>query len=247
MIIAAAVTDKGKHRITNQDSVFCSVEPVGGLPSLFVVADGMGGEKAGDYASSSFIDEFVRLIRSDGKSRNTLGILRHAVENANLKLYMESCSDPDREGMGTTLVCAVVDYPDMLVANVGDSRLYLLSDTIKQITRDHSYVQEMVDKGLMHRDSSEYRDKKNFITRAIGIGMRVDEDYFDIRLNDGETVLICSDGLTDMVDDSDILKIVRGADSLQKAAEQLVEAANANGGRDNISVVLFRNDSGGEK
>ena len=237
---AVALTDRGKVRMNNEDTVFCSTNPVGNLPNLFVVADGMGGAKAGDYASSSVISELVRLISADKKNKTHNEIMRHAIDNANMKLYMDSCSNPDYSGCGTTLVTAVIDDGVLYVSNIGDSRLYIINNHhIEQITRDHSYVEEMVQLGRMKRGSKDYKEKKNIITRAIGVEKTVKIDFFEFDTDPTDKVLLCSDGLSNMIDDKQIFKLVNKAADIEGAAKALIAAANDNGGRDNISAVLI--------
>ncbi len=239
-MLVLAQTDKGRIRTTNQDTIYCSKKQVGRLPNLFVVADGMGGASAGDYASSSLVQELVRLVRADERDNINI-VMRHAIDNANLKLYMDSLSDPSLSGMGSTLVTAVfdLDAATLYITNVGDSRLYRISDSIKQLTRDHSYVAEMVKAGMMSGESEEYREKKNLITRAVGVAAAVETDFFEVGIRTGDRFLLCTDGLTNMLDDDDILRIVRSNDDIGDTVQALIDEANAHGGRDNISVILI--------
>ena len=199
----------------------------------------MGGANAGDYASSSLIQELVRLIRAD-KDEDISLIMRHAIDNTNLKLYMDSVSDPALSGMGSTLVTAVFDLDSatLYVTNVGDSRLYRIDSGITQITRDHSYVAEMVEAGVIDDESDEYREKKNLITRAVGVASSVEPDFFEIGLHTDDIYLLCTDGLTNMLEDDDILRIIRACPDMDTAVQSLIDEANVRGGRDNISVIL---------
>ena len=238
-MLALAQTDRGRVRTTNQDTIYCSGKQVGKLPNLFAVADGMGGANAGDYASSSLIQELVRLIRADEDDDISL-IMRHAIDNTNLKLYMDAVSDPALSGMGSTLVTAVFDLDSatLYVTNVGDSRLYRIDSGITQITRDHSYVAEMVEAGVIDDESDEYREKKNLITRAVGVASGVEPDFFEIGLHTDDMYLLCTDGLTNMLEDDDILRIIRSCPDMDTAVQSLIDEANVRGGRDNISVIL---------
>lgn len=231
-------TDTGRIRRMNQDAIFVSSDQVGPLSNLFIVADGMGGHKAGDFASRFVIQTMVRSIEACRDS-NPVTILRKAVERTNALLFEEAKSNPDREGMGSTLVAATLEKNVMYVANVGDSRLYLLREDLSQITRDHSLVEEMVSLGKMERDSESYRQQKNIITRAVGIGRTVQADLFEVPLEECDCVLMCSDGLTNMVEDSGISRILKTTDTLEEKTRNLIEAANGNGGRDNIAVILI--------
>lgn len=177
-------TDTGRVRKSNQDSIFLSETPVGPLSNLFMVADGMGGHKAGDFASRFVVDTMVRCMGLY-KSDSPVTALRKAIEKTNELLFLEAQRDPDREGMGSTLVAATVDQDTMYVANVGDSRLYLFRDGLSQITRDHSLVEEMVSLGKLERNSESYRSQKNIITRAVGIRPAVTADFFEVSLKKG--------------------------------------------------------------
>ncbi len=235
---AYALTDVGRVRAMNQDYIYSSPEAVGTLPNLFLVADGMGGHKAGDFASRYMVENLVvYLNRSRGK--NVVGQLKNAIDQVNRGLYEESLNNEELNGMGCTLVAAVVEDDLLYVANVGDSRLYLIhGDLIHQVTRDHSYVEEMVALGQMDRDSQAYNRQKNIITRAMGISASVDTDFFEVNLEAGDYFLLCSDGLSNMVDNREICRIVSGPGTLKEKAESLIREANMRGGSDNIAVVL---------
>lgn len=235
---AYAQTDTGRVRKINQDSVFASVDPVGPLSNLFIVADGMGGHKAGDFASKFVAESMVRYLEN-AKGLNAVAAMRMAIERTNYMLYEEGKKDPDKSGMGSTLVAAAVMQNTLYVANVGDSRLYLLRDQLLQVTRDHSLVEEMVALGKMERNSDSYRNQKNIITRAMGIGWEVEPDFFEITLKECDCVLLCSDGLSNMVEDEGISRILRTTDTLKEKTIHLIEKANENGGRDNIAVILL--------
>lgn len=236
-MISYARTDVGRARKINQDTVFASSEPIGMLPNLFIVADGMGGHKAGDYASRFAVETLVNLAK-DSKIKDPVLFLRIAIEEVNSVLYDEAAGNPDLEGMGTTMVAAIIENHTMYVANVGDSRLYLLREELEQITRDHSLVEEMVARGRMERGSEAYASQKNIITRAVGICPRVEIDFFEVPLQECDYVLMCSDGLTNMVDDECISKILKTTDTLEEQTENLINKANENGGKDNIAVIL---------
>ena len=180
-MISYAKTDTGLVRRSNQDFLFAADQPVGPLPNLFIVADGMGGHKAGDFASRYVVEHMKEYIENSDLASPVM-ILRKALEKTNQGLFEEAQGNPDREGMGSTLVAATIEDDMMYVANVGDSRLYLLRDSLAQITRDHSLVEEMVARGKMERDSESYRSQKNIITRAMGIGNRVEADFFEVPL-----------------------------------------------------------------
>lgn len=223
----------------NQDYVYSSENPVGALPNLFIVADGMGGHNGGGYASNYGVEVLVRAIETSGEN-HPRHIIEEAIKATNYAVRKKASEDPELNGMGTTLVVASVMEGNCLqVANVGDSRLYVIGDEIRQITTDHSYVEEMVRMGGLDRESARTHPKKNIITRAIGADEEVVPDFFTVKLQPGETVLMCSDGLTNMLDDEEIRMILSGQRDIVEKAEELVKAANNNGGKDNIAVILI--------
>lgn len=233
-----SITDTGIMREMNQDYFFASDEPVGNLPNLYIVADGMGGHRAGDYASRYTTQRVVASV-SRNREEKPVTILKEAIKTANKLLLEEANEDMSKRGMGTTLVAATIMDGRLYVANIGDSRLYLVDHTIRQITRDHSLVAEMVRIGEVDVKTAREHPDKNIITRAIGAGTDVEADFFEIDLTPGNQILICTDGLTNMVEDSAICEIMLRADTIEKRVELLVQAANSNGGRDNITVMII--------
>lgn len=238
MLKTFSITDIGRKRKVNQDYIYTSEEPVGNLPNVFIVADGMGGHNAGDYASKVTVETMLAEMQSSFEKNPTL-IFRRAIEEANEVIRRRAGEDKKLEGMGTTVVVASCMGRFLQVANVGDSRLYVVNREIRQITRDHSLVEEMIRMGGLDRADARNHPDKNIITRAVGAEDHVEPDFFTVELREGDTVLMCSDGLTNMLEDEEIRMIISGARDLVEKAECLVEAANANGGRDNISVILI--------
>ena len=236
-----SLTDIGKLRKLNQDYVFTSEVPVGTLPDLFIVADGMGGHKAGEYASKCAVETMVSQINSSPE-RGCIRVISNAIREANRRVRAKAMSDDNYFGMGTTLVVASIDEDGLCVANVGDSRLYLISNgEIRQVTVDHSLVEEMVKMGELERKSARNHPDKNIITRAVGVMEEVDPDFFEVEdLVVGDMILMCSDGLSNMLEDSEIMGIIEGEGTLKDKAQRLVAAANMNGGCDNITVILVR-------
>ena len=235
---AYALTDTGRVRSMNQDYIYASPEKVGFLPDLFLVADGMGGHKAGDYASRFMVENLVVYLnhRQNGPCVTQL---KEGIKTVNKALYEMSLEREEFQGMGCTLVAAVIEEGILYAANVGDSRLYLIHDgAIRQITRDHSYVEEMVAMGMMQRGSADYNRKKNIITRAAGIKPDIEPDFFEEELEQGDYILLCSDGLSNMVEDEELFHIVQGGRDIVESAQSLVETAKENGGTDNIGIVL---------
>ena len=238
-----SATDVGQRRKMNQDYVFVSENPVGNLPNLFVVADGMGGHNAGDYASSHAVQTLVDEIRRDADF-NPIKVIRHAIETANTEILDRSRSDENLRGMGTTMVVCTIVGHYAYVANVGDSRLYVVQGEIHQVTKDHSLVQEMVRMGEIKPEEARNHPNKNVITRAVGVEKEVNIDFFDLRIRKGDKILLCSDGLSNMLEDNEIREIVTSGGDVEERARKLITAANQNGGKDNISVVLVEPLSG---
>lgn len=239
---AHGITDIGKNRVMNQDYIFYSTTPVGSLPNLFIVADGMGGHKAGDLASSYAVEVFLKAVKLL-KTESLITVIGDAIQEVNREVYAKSKSSPDYEGMGTTFVVAVISGGVLYVANVGDSRLYVIGDTIRQITRDHSLVEEMVSMGEIDKKEAKNHEKKNIITRAIGVNAKIMADFFEVELSGKEAVLLCSDGLTNMMEETDIFHIVNHKqETTKEKVLRLIELANKNGGRDNVSAILIEPD-----
>lgn len=232
-----SLTDIGRKREVNQDYVYVTDKPVGHVPNLFVVADGMGGHKAGDFASKYAVQALEEHVRNHSGMGPEL-IITDAVREANRKIVEKAKQDTGLEGMGTTLVVATIIEHTLYFANVGDSRLYLIRDEIKQLSKDHSLVEEMVRLGGINEEEAKHHPDKNIITRAIGAKDDVEVDFFEYRLQKGDIILMCTDGLTNMVDDDEIFRIVKGGRDVVETAMQLVEKANENGGKDNIGIVL---------
>lgn len=222
----------------NQDNVFYSDEPLGNLPNLYIVADGMGGHKAGDYASSYAVRRFTEFVkRCDDE--NPLTIMKKGIQEVNLGMLAASKSREDLSGMGTTFVVAVVKDHHLYVANIGDSRLYILQkDQIRQITLDHSLVEELIRTGQLDPLKIRNHPEKNIITRALGIGDEAIPDFFELELTMDEQILLCSDGLTNMVEDDEILNIITEEREPKSAVERLIERANYYGGKDNIAALV---------
>ena len=238
---AYAKTDIGAKRQTNQDYIFCSMQQVGSLPNLFIVADGMGGHKAGDLASRYTVEKFLDSVKGS-EAENPISIIEEAVRYANLALMDKAKESIDYEGMGTTLVVATFIDKSLYIANVGDSRLYIVNNEIQQITRDHSLVEEMINLGEIDRRNARTHEKKNIITRAIGVDSEVVADFFEVEYSKGDIILMCSDGLSNMIEDEDMKMIINEGNDVSEIANKLIEVANNNGGKDNISVVLVEPD-----
>lgn len=235
---AYTATDVGRIREVNQDYIFCSMEPVGKLPNLFLVADGMGGHKAGDLASRYTVETLTDSIKNSA-SDNPITIINDAIVEANTKLLEKAAESEQYTGMGTTLVVCTIIGESMYVANVGDSRLYLYDGRLSQITRDHSLVAEMVALGKLGRDEARRHEKKNVITRAIGGAKEIMADFFEAELTAGNRIIMCSDGLSNMVEDEEIERVLASDIPIEDKTKQLLGRANENGGKDNIAVVII--------
>ncbi len=235
-----AKTDIGRYRKLNEDSYFTyrNERLVGGM-----VADGMGGHNAGEVASK-MATELIRSAVMEGFDPKMdyveLGeLVRRSILYANEEIYRKSRAEQNNKGMGTTATAAFVYAGKLITANVGDSRVYTVKDgEIRQITRDHSYVEELVELGEISPENAKNHPQKNYITRALGSEKFVKVDIL-INSYNGERIVICSDGLTNLVSDEQIRGIVEGNDDFEFAAEELVKLANQKGGADNITCVVF--------
>jgi protein phosphatase len=227
----AGRTDVGRQRTANEDSLFVS-------PPLFAVADGMGGAKAGEVASAVAVEAVEQAPQSSEPAEAQLaGIVR----DANRRIYELAVADESRRGMGTTLTLAKVHGDEVSLAHVGDSRAYRIRDgELSQLTRDHSLVAELERSGQITAEAAEHHPQRSIITRALGPEPDVEVDTYTLAGREGDVFLICSDGLTSMISDDEVSSILRSASSLEEAANALVLAANQSGGKDNITVILFR-------
>ena len=231
-------TDRGRVRTDNQDAYFAG--KITDDSVFAVVCDGMGGANAGNVASElavRHISEYVIRSYRDGMNMtDTEKTLKNAIVSANISLYDKAVNNAELAGMGTTAVAAFVKDGTAVIAHVGDSRIYLVNGEIKQLTRDHSVVQSLIESGKITPEDAKVHPRKNVITRALGAEEDVAVDSDCLNLSNGDTLLLCSDGLTNFLDDKDILKVFQNND-ISAVAERLVEEANKNGGGDNITVV----------
>ena len=238
------MTDIGKSRNTNQDYLFFSDEKVGFFPNLYIVADGMGGHKAGDKASTYAVTRFVELLKGENPDLPflTMGKL---IAQVNKEINRLAESEDKYEGMGTTFVAATIAGHTAYVMNVGDSRLYHYhGGTLRQITMDHSMVEELVRAGELKKEESRYHPQKNIITRALGVSETVEPDYFMIEMSPGDLILLCSDGLSNMVEDDRLSEILSRGGTLEELVQNCLEEALFFGGHDNIAAVIARYEGG---
>ena len=242
MILRAAETtcktDTGRQRRDNEDSAYARAP-------VFVVADGMGGAQAGEVASRLAIEAFERGLPDDGSPEERLA---NRVREANHQIYERSRADRGRAGMGTTLTAAYVDDAHVAIAHVGDSRAYLFRDgTLQRLTQDHSLVDELVRRGKLTEEQAAEHPQRSIITRALGPEPDVEVDTWTYPARPGDVVLLCSDGLTSMISEVTVREVLAAHENLDAAADALINEANEAGGRDNITVVLFRlEELGGE-
>jgi serine/threonine protein phosphatase PrpC len=227
----AGRTDVGRQRTANEDSLVVQ-------PPLFAVADGMGGAKAGEVASAVAVEAVESARDSDEPAEAQLASI---VRDANRRIYDLAVADESRRGMGTTLTLLKVHGDEVSLAHVGDSRAYRMRDgDLTQLTRDHSLVAELERSGQITAEAAEHHPQRSIITRALGPEPDVEVDTYTLAGRDGDLFLICSDGLTSMISDDEVGSILRSSRSLDEAADALVRAANQSGGKDNITVILFR-------
>lgn len=231
-----AYSDVGKVRKINEDSIFYTTNKIGVLDNLFILCDGMGGENAGDYASYMAIEYLKNFIEEN------IGEIAHlfslAIEKTNIKLLEESKQDIGKKGMGTTLVLATIKDNILYFANIGDSRLYIIDENILQVSKDHTLSEDLVSKNLIEKYSKEYEENKHTLTRALGAMENIKADFFEINIEKNMNILICSDGLSNMLDSEDIKNIVENSNK-EEVAKKLIDSANLMGGRDNISTIFI--------
>jgi PPM family protein phosphatase len=227
----ARASDTGRKRRRNEDSYVVA-------PPLFAVADGMGGAQAGEVASRLAA---AALQETDSSSLSGPEQVVSLIREANRRVYERAANDPATSGMGTTMTVALVEGQTVTIGHVGDSRAYLVRDgRLEQLTEDHSLVNELLKSGKLSREEADVHPQRSVITRAVGTDPDVDVDAFTVSAAEGDIFLLCSDGLTDMVSDEDILEVLeRHRSDLDRAAKALVSAANRGGGEDNITVIAF--------
>lgn len=244
-------SDIGKVRDLDEDSIL--VIRIGSVYSsmqqeraLFILADGMGGHNAGEVASSLAVRKIAEYLFPTLISLADVDwflALRSGTEEANKSVLDYNIKNPEFQGMGTTLVVAILIDRKLYVGNIGDSRLYLINGNrkeIRQITKDHSFVQKLVDNGKITKEEARFHPQKSIITGAIGCFPEVEVDTFELDLEKDDIILLCCDGLTDVVNDDEIKEIVFRNKDIQKACDELIKTANDKGGPDNISVILAK-------
>lgn len=237
-----SITDRGQLREINEDS--CYSKTIDEY-TLLVLADGMGGHRGGETASSKAIEVIVAMLEENLSSKMLPGqimlLLSDALENANREIIALSKSEPSLAGMGTTCDICLIFKNTAYTAHIGDSRVYKISEkkaSMKKLTKDHSLVEYMIETGAITREEAHNHPQKNIILRALGSAEKVNADIFHEKLNAGDILLMCSDGLTNMVSEETVLKTVSSEKKLENCAKKLIKLANAAGGKDNITVVI---------
>ena len=239
-----AITDKGIVRRQNQDAYFAYCNDDKKF-ALLLVCDGMGGAKAGNIASETATEVFMNTVKEgyaeDHSCAELENLMQKAILAANETVYEMSLASDEYSGMGTTLVAAIITRDHAVVLNVGDSRAYHIAEReIKQITKDHSFVEDLIDRGDISREEAQHHPNKNLITRALGTCPEIACDIFSVDMHSGEYLLLCTDGLTNELEDYEILYEVNHAQSLEECCEKLLQITIARGAPDNVTIVLFQ-------
>lgn len=233
------ITHIGLVREINEDNYFMSKDPIGMLPNLFLIADGMGGHNAGEVASKLAVEGFIEYCKKHTSCESVEDLFIKAIEYANNLIYEKAVHTTEMSGMGTTLVACSLVGDILHVANIGDSRLYIVNGGLNQITIDHSYVEELVRAGEITRDESIYHPAKNRITKALGIAKDVKPDLFKLTTKHISKIMLCSDGLTNMVRDERLLEILKTYHDLSEQGQKLIQESIDSGGIDNITLLLI--------
>lgn len=238
----AVKTHVGKIRSNNEDSFYIDEDE----QRIFIVADGMGGHNAGEVASKMAINIASEYIKSsfhhvEFNDFKVHRIIREAIEIANRKVYQHSLLQKECDGMGTTITSAIILNNKIYIGHIGDSRAYLLTDSeFNQITEDHTLVSELVKNGSITETEAKNHPKRNIITKALGTDSNIEPDLLNLEINNNNILILCSDGLTNVVDDNELENTFRNSKDLQKGCDYLVELANNRGGYDNITIIAIR-------
>lgn len=237
-------TDKGLIREKNED-FFNVIFGETDVPNCFIVADGMGGHKSGEVASALAVEvvskSFLKQKGYFGEEQNVVKIITDVMKEANSKVLQKSKEEVLNKGMGTTLIMAVVSKEKLCIGHVGDSRAYLFRNKkLERITTDHSYIEELIKNGTLTKKEARNHPKKNVITRALGSEEEVDIDIYSRDIKQGDVFMVCTDGLTNMLTDKEIVNILIEFDDPQEACDKFIYMANEKGGRDNTTVVVFK-------
>lgn len=243
-MVRGAWSDIGKTRDKNQDAYYISKDDE---LELYIVADGMGGHKCGEVASRMALDivkdNFLNSKKSLDNKDDVLSLIKESIQKANIKIYLESLEMKECYGMGTTITLSYIFKDSILIGHIGDSRAYLIEDgEIEQITEDHSYINQLLKNGTISLEESKVHPKKNIITRAVGTSSIVEVDIFQRKYKEGDILLLCSDGLYNMLTEEEIYRVFNKGLGMQESCEMLTEMANEKGGLDNITIVAIKFD-----
>ena len=244
-MVAAGITDVGQTRKHNQDAIFVSTEQVGPLPNLFIVADGMGGHNAGDVASARAIEhvcDYVQNFRAANlvQPDDYLDLLINAAQRANDAIFYEGNESLEKKGMGTTLTLCVIHEERIIVVNIGDSRVYKVTyDSLEQITTDHTYVEELLQANRISKEQAKTHPRRHVVTKVLGLKGPCQADGFVVSSANVKAIILCSDGLSNMLDNETIFCIANSAGTAKSRALALVNEANEKGGHDNISAIII--------
>jgi serine/threonine protein phosphatase PrpC len=237
-------SDRGKVREINEDS--CKViTGIDGMPDTFIVADGMGGHNSGELASRMAVElseeYLLKFLQPDENEENILALISNMMAEVNKSIYSKAKESEENFGMGTTFIIGMLFKDKLYIGHVGDSRVYLVSNgVLKQLTTDHSYIEELIRNGSLTREEAQNHPKKNVITRALGCEENVEVDTYSVDVNDEDIFIFCTDGLTNMLSEKEILSIINNNDNPQDSCSELVRAANEKGGEDNITVIIVK-------
>ncbi|HEX9060117.1 MAG TPA: Stp1/IreP family PP2C-type Ser/Thr phosphatase [Clostridia bacterium] len=239
-------SDRGIIRELNEDS-YNLITGYPNVPVCFIIADGMGGHNSGEVASRTAVDSISNSILQQGEALSDESKIQETIENiiykANSEIYELSKQQVQNSGMGTTLILSVIVNKKLYIGHLGDSRVYVVRDgMMERITTDHSYIEELIKNGSISRQEALNHPQKNLITRALGCFEQIEVDTFSCNVKDNDIFLMCTDGLTNMVDEETIKDILERYDDPEKACEELVREANARGGEDNITVIVFKEE-----
>lgn len=246
MVKYAAKSDKGKVRETNEDS-YKIIMNHPNIPNTFIIADGMGGHSSGELASSmavEFAEEYI-LKNPDifSQEEDVLSGIDVLVKEANNAIFSRGLESQSDFGMGTTFIVVIMLKKNIYIGHVGDSRVYLIRDnTIQKLTTDHSYIEELLKNGSLTREEAENHPKRNIITRALGCEKKVLADLISFEIRDGDTLILCTDGLTNMLTDEEILDTITKEADPESSCDKLIHWANERGGVDNVTVIVIKNN-----
>lgn len=236
---AFSETRTGVNRSVNQDCFLCEKEAVGALPNLFIVADGLGGHNGGDFASKYCVENVKDYIKNN-KGDSIISTIRSAITTVNEGIREKAKADEGLKGCGTTIVLSTIENDILYIANVGDSRLYVIkNDKLTQITEDHSVVEEMIKSGIIKKEEARFNPHKNKVTRALGAEPDIEVDFFEVKLEKGDRVFLCSDGVSNMMDERILEEITSADKELPEICKILIDTAVNNGGKDDATVVMI--------